>query len=126
MEVKFEVPAFAVCDPAAENVSVPVSVRGSVRFETEDGQDAGAEALCEQIRDAAAGYVKAAVADAPFAAGIPLSELEIMAGQISDAIQYDASAKLNEAFDVMVYGLEIEAIEFDRSSEGYRRLISRQ
>lgn len=77
----------------------------------------------KQIRDAVCRYIKDAVANAPAANNIPVVQIESKTAQINDAVEYDISRRLNETFGVTVSGVDIGAIEIDKSSEGYRQLM---
>ena len=68
--------------------------------------------------------MKDAVANAPAAHDIPVVQIESKTAQINDVMEYDLSERLKETFGVVVSGLDIGAIEIDKSSEGYRQLMS--
>lgn len=78
----------------------------------------------KQIRDSVNRYVKDAVANAPAAHNIPVVQIESKTAQINDIVEYDLSERLKETFGVVVSGIDIGAIEIDKSSEGYRQLMS--
>lgn len=78
----------------------------------------------KQIRDAVNRYVKDVVANAPAAHNIPVVQIESKTAQINDVVEYDLSERLKETFGVVVSGIDIGAIEIDKSSEGYRQLMS--
>lgn len=78
----------------------------------------------KQIRDAVSRYVKDTVANAPAANNIPVIQIEGKTAQINDAVEYDLSERLKENFGVVVSGIDIGAIEIDKSSEGYRQLMA--
>ena len=69
-------------------------------------------------------YVKDVVANAPATNDIPLVQIETKTAQINDVAEYDISQRLKETFGVEVSGVDIGAIEIDKSSEGYRQLMS--
>lgn len=77
-----------------------------------------------QIRDAVCRYVKDAVANAPATNNIPLVQIETKTSQINDIIEYDLGERLKETFGVSVCGIDIGAIELDKSSDGYHQLMS--
>lgn len=133
IQVKFGVPYFDVYDPRFMDFGVPVAVRGTISFRIQDYQEFiklhrlnsfNLESFQKQIRDAVSRYVKDAVANAPAANDIPLVQIETKIGQINDAIEYDISERLKETFGVVVSGVDISAIELDKSSEGYRQLMA--
>ena len=55
---------------------------------------------------------------------IPLVRIEAKTSEINDAIEYDIGKRLKEDFGVDVSGIDIGTIEIDKSSEGYRQLMS--
>jgi len=77
-----------------------------------------------QIRDAVNRYVKDVVANAPATHNIPVVQIESKISQINDVVEYDLSERLKESFGVVVSGVDIGAIEIDKSSDGYRQLMS--
>ena len=132
IQVKFAVPYFDVFDPRFDDFGVPVAVRGTVSFGIADYREFiklhrlstfDLNDFQQQIRDAVSRYVKDAVANAPAAHNIPLVQIETKTAQINDIVEYDLSERLKESFGVVVSGIDIGAIELDKSGEGYRRLM---
>ena len=133
IQVKFGVPFFDVYDPRFSDFGVPVAVRGTVSFSIADYREFiklhrlnsfNLESFQHQIRDAVSRYVKDTVANAPAANNIPVIQLESKIAQINDVIEYDLSERLKENFGVLVSGVDIGAIEIDKSSDGYRQLMA--
>ena len=133
IQVKFGVPFFDVYDPRFMDFGVPVAVRGTVSFGIADYREFiklhrlssfNLDDFQRQIRDAVNRYVKDAVANAPAAHNIPVVQIESKTAQINDVVEYDLSERLKETFGVVVSGIDIGAIEIDKSSEGYRQLMS--
>ena len=133
IQVKFGVPFFDIYDPRFSEFGVPVAVRGTVSFGISDYKEFiklhrlsnfNLDDFQRQIRDAVTRYVKDAVANAPAANNIPLVQIESKTAQINDVIEYDISERLKENFGVTVSGVDIGAIEIDKSSEGYRQLMA--
>lgn len=133
IQVKFGVPFFDVYDPRFADFGVPVAVRGTVSFSIGDYREFiklhrlstfNLDDFQKQIRDAVNRYVKDAVANAPAAHNIPVVQIESKTAQINDVVEYDLSERLKETFGVVVSGIDIGAIEIDKSSEGYRQLMS--
>lgn len=133
IQVRFGVPFFDVYDPRFDDFGVPVAVRGTISFRIEDYREFvklhrlssfSLEDFQRQIRDAVIRYVKDTVANAPAANNIPLVQIETKTAQMNDVIEYDLSQRLKENFGVVVSGVDIGAIELDKSSEGYRQLMS--
>lgn len=133
IQVKFGVPFFDVYDPRFADFGVPVAVRGTVSFSILDYREFvklhrlsnfSSDDFQKQIRDAVCRYVKDSVANAPAAHSIPVIQLESKIAQINDAIEYDIRERLKEDFGVIVSGIDISAIEVDKTSDGYRQLMS--
>lgn len=132
IQVKFAVPYFDVYDPRFADFGVPVAVRGTVSFGIADYREFiklhrlsefNLEDFQRQIRDAVSRYVKDTVANAPASHNIPLVQIETKTATINDAVEYDISERLKETFGVVVSGVDIGAIEIDKSSDGYRELM---
>lgn len=133
IQVKFGVPFFDVYDPRFADFGVPVAVRGTISFGIADYREFiklhrlstfNLDDFQKQIRDAVNRYVKDAVANTPVAHNIPVVQIESKTAQINDVVEYDLSERLKETFGVVVSGIDIGAIEIDKSSEGYRQLMS--
>lgn len=133
IQVKFGVPFFDVYDPRFEDFGVPVAVRGTISFKISDYREFiklhrlssfSLDDFQKQIRDAVTRYVKDAVANAPAVNNIPLVQIESKTAQINDAVEFDIGERLKETFGVVVSGVDISTIEIDKSSEGYRQLMS--
>ena len=133
IQVKFGVPFFDVYDPRFVDFGIPVAVRGTISFQIQDYCEfiklnrLNAFELADfqkQIRDAVCRYVKDTVANAPAANNIPVIQIEAKTAQINDAVEYDISERLKETFGVLVSGVDIGAIEIDKTSEGYRQLMA--
>ena len=133
IQVKFGVPFFDVYDPRFADFGVPVAVRGTISFKIDDYREFiklhrlssfNLEDFQQQIRDAVTRYVKDTVANAPSANNIPLVQIESKIAQITDVIEYDIGERLKETFGVAVSGVDIGAIELDKSSNGYVQLMA--
>ena len=132
IQVKFGVPFFDVYDPRFLDFGVPVAVRGTISFKISDYREfiklhrLSAFNLADfqaQVKDAVNRYVKDTVANAPAAHNIPLIQIETKVSQINDVIEFDIGERLRETFGVDVSGVDIDAIEIDKTSEGYRSLM---
>jgi hypothetical protein len=55
---------------------------------------------------------------------IPVVHIETRVAEVNNAVEADVSARLKETFGVDVSGVDISAIELDKSGEGYRHLMS--
>lgn len=133
IQVKFAVPFFDVYDPRFVDFSVPVAVRGTISFGITDYREFiklhrlnsfNLDDFQKQIRDVVSRYVKDVVANAPATNNIPVIQIESKTALINDTIEYDISKRLKEDFGVTVSGVDIGAIDIDKNSEGYMRLMS--
>lgn len=133
IQTKFAVPFFDVYDPRFADFGVPLAVRGTISFKIADYREfiklhrLNAFNLVDfqtQIRDVVSRYVKDTVANAPAAHDIPLIQIETKVSQINDVIELDIGDRLRETFGVEVSGVDIGAIELDKSSDGYRQLMA--
>lgn len=133
IQVKFGVPFFDVYDPRFNDFGIPIAVRGTISFKITDYRqfikihrlsNFNLDDFQKQIRDVVIRYVKDAVTNAPAINNIPLVQIESKTSQINDAVEYDISERLKENFGVDVSGVDIGVIEIDKSSEGYRQLMS--
>lgn len=133
IQVKFGVPFFDIYDPRFADFGVPVAVRGTISFKIDDYREFiklhrlnsfNLDDFQKEIRDAVARYVKDTVANAPSTNNIPLVQIETKIAQINDVIEYDVSERLKENFGVVVSGVDISAIEMDKSSDGYAQLMA--
>lgn len=133
IQVKFGVPFFDVYDPRFMDFGVPVAVRGTISFCINDYREFiklhrlsnfNLDDFQKQIRDAVTRYVKDVVANIPAQHNIPLIQIETKTAQINDVIEFDLGTRLSEDFGVKVSGIDIGAIEIDKSSEGYIELMS--
>lgn len=133
IQVKFGVPFFDVFDPRFNDFGVPIAVRGTISFKISDYRNFiklhrlnnfDLEDFQRQIRDTVTRYVKDTVANAPAANNIPLIQIETKTAQINDVVELDISERLKEDFGVDVSGVDIGAIEIDKSSDGYRQLMA--
>ena len=133
IQVKFAVPFFDVYDPRFDDFGVPVAVRGTISFKISDYRQFiklhrlvsfNLEDFQRQIRDAVTRYVKDVVANAPATNNIPLVQIETKTAQINDVVEFDIGNRLKENFGVDVSGVDIAAIEVDKSSDGYKQLMA--
>lgn len=132
IQVKFGVPFFDIYDPRFGDFGVPVAVRGSISFKITDYRQFvklhrlnsfDVEDFKKQIRDAVSRYVKDAVANAPAAHNMPVVQIESKIAQINDMVEIDLKERLAETFGVTVSGVDIGAIEIDKSSDNYSQLM---
>ncbi len=133
IQTKFAVPFFEVYDPRLEEFGVPVAIRGTISFKINNYRefiklhrliDFKLDDFQNQIRDLVCRYAKDIVTNAPAASNIPLVQIETKISVINDKIELNIKDRLNEDFGVAVTGVDINAIELDKSSEGYRQLLN--
>lgn len=133
VQIKFAVPFFDVFDPRFSDFGVPVAARGTVSFGIADYREfvklhrLGNFSLDEfkrQIQDAASRYVKSSIANAPARFNIPVVQIESKTAQINDDVEQELGKRLEEDFGVNVSGIDIGAIEIDKGSDSYRRLMN--
>lgn len=133
IQVKFGVPFFDVYDPRFSDFGVPIAVRGTISFKISEyksfiklhrlnGFDL--DNFQKEIRDAVIRYVKDTVTNAPAENDIPVIQIESKISQITDEIEFNVSERLSEDFGVSVSGVDIGAIEIDKSSDGYVQLMA--
>ena len=133
IQVRFAVPFFDVYDPRFEDFGVPTAVRGTISFKIDDYKEFiklhrlsefNLEDFQSQIKDVVARYVKDEVANAPSVNNIPLVQLETKISVINDEVELYVKERLKEDFGVVVTGVDIGTIELDKSSDGYKQLMS--
>ena len=133
VQVRFGVPFFDVYDPRFLDFGVPVAVRGTVTFHIKDYREFiklhrldefDLKRFETQVRDALVRYVKGEVANAPATLGLPVVQIERGIARIHDAVEPEVATRLARDFGVEVSGVDIEAIEVDKTSDGYRQLMS--
>lgn len=133
IQTRFAVPFFDVYDPRFPDFGVPLAVRGTISFGISDYREFiklhrlssfNLDDFRQQIRDAVSRYVKDTVANAPTAHNIPLVQIESKTATINDIVEYDIGERLKDTFGVTVSGIDIGAIELDKSSDGYHQLMS--
>ncbi len=131
IQVKFGVPFFDVYDPRFLDFGVPAAVRGTLTFKISDYREFiklhrlsnfTIDDFQKQVRDAVITYVKSAVSNAPSEYNIPVIQLEKKIGQITETISPILIDRMRENFGVSVTGVDISAIEIDKTSEGYLQL----
>ena len=133
IQVRFAVPFFDVYDPRFSDIGVPVAVRGTISFGIRDYREFvklhrmdtfTLSDFEKKIRDSVCRYVKDAVSNAPTANNIPVVQIESKIAQINDAIEYDLTWRQKDTLGVTVFGVDIGAIEIDKTSTGYRQLMA--
>lgn len=131
IQMKFAVPYFDVYDPRFLDYGVPAAVRGTISFRITDYKDFISlhrldtftmDDFQSQVKDAVSRYVKSVVSNAPEQNGIPVIQLERRLDQINDMVEHRIKERLFAQFGVTVSGVDIAAIDIDKSSAGYQQL----
>ncbi|MBP3885799.1 MAG: SPFH domain-containing protein [Olsenella sp.] len=132
IQVKFGVPYFDLFDPRYPDFGVPAAVRGSITFGIKNYRDFvrlhglndfELETFREQIRGAVTRYAKSIVANAPSRHDIPVVQIESRILEVSELVEAGIRSQLERVFGVTVSAVDIEAIELDKQSEGYKKLM---
>lgn len=132
IQVKFGVPYFDVFDPRFMDLGAPTAVRGTISFKITDYREFirlhrlenfDLQTFQIQIRDAVVKAVKNVVANAPAEYGIPVVQIERKISQINELVEEDIKVRLYRDFGVTVSGVDISAIEIDKTDEGYQQLM---
>lgn len=133
IQVPFGVPYFDLFDPRFLDFGVPTAVRGKITFNIADYKEFislhglrnfDLNAFQSQIKDAVTRYVKSVVANAPAEKNIPAAQIERYISEINDLVEKDVKNRLERDFGVNVTALDVNAIDVDKSSEGYKQLIA--
>ena len=133
IQVRFGIPFFDVSDPRYPDFAVPVAVRGTISFKIDNYrefiklhrlQTFNLDDFQRQVRDAVSRYVKDAVTNAPATHNIPVIQIESKTAMVNDVVELNIKDRLKETFGVVVSGVDISAIEVDKSSIGYQQLKS--
>lgn len=131
IQTRFAVPFFDVADPRFLDYSVPVAVRGDIRFKITDYKEFiklhrlinfDLEDFKSQIKSAVSKYVKGVVANIPSEKGIPVIQLERKLTEINDVVEESLKKRLQNEFGITVSSVDIDAIDIDKTSDGYHKL----
>ena len=131
IQIKFAVPYFDVVDPRYLDFPVPVAVRGTLTFRIEDYKEFAKihqlatfdmEELKAQVTDSIVRCVKETVTTAPQEANIPVIAIESQVDVINKKIEIHVKDRLSQLFGITVTGLDISALEVDKSSASYLEL----
>lgn len=131
-QIKFAVPYFDVADPRFLDLTVPVSVRGSLTFNLTDVQafiklNRLTDFSLDQFRDKISGMVrkfaKSFVANLPMDKQISVLQMERKILEISDLMEERLSKELFDDFGVNLKRLDISSIEVDKESPDYAAFV---
>jgi membrane protease subunit (stomatin/prohibitin family) len=132
-QIRFGVPYFDVFDPRFMDFAVPVAVRGTLTFRLIDYKafiklhrliDFNLETFKQQIKAGITKYIKSIVSNAPANNNIPVMQLERKILEINQLAEGYIKPRLEDEFGVTVSSVDIDAIEANRDSEGYKNLMS--
>lgn len=132
VQLKFAVPYFDVFDPRFADFAAPFSVRGTITFNITDYKafiklnrliNFDLEQFKIQVRDAVINCVKGFVSNAPATYGIPVRQMERKVMELGDLIKQKLAPEFIDDFGVNLKRFDISAIEPDKESEGWRKLI---
>lgn len=133
IQTRFAVPFFDVADPRFLDYAVPVAVRGDIRFKITDYKEFikqrrlihfDMDDFKSQIQSAVTKYVKSVVANIPSEKGIPVIQLERKLTEINDVVEESLKKRLQNEFGITVGSVDIDAIDIDKTSDGYNQLKS--
>lgn len=133
IQIRFGIPYFDVFDSRFLDFAVPVAVRGTLTFRLIDYRtfiklhrliDFNLETFKQQIKAGITKYIKSIVSNAPANNNIPVMQLERKILEINQIAEGYIMPRMESEFGVMVSSVDIDAIEANRDSEGYRKLMS--
>ena len=134
IQVQFGVPYFDIFDSRFPDFGIPVAVRGTISFKITDYEEFirlhrldnfDLNTFQLQIKDAVIKVIKSIVLNAPAEYHIPAVQIERKILEISDSVEERIKQRLFQDFGVSVLGVDISAIEIDKTSDGYRHLIKK-
>lgn len=131
VQVTFVVPYFELYDPRYLDFGVPTAVRGRITFNISDYHEFiklhrlasfDLNTFQTQVRDSIARYVKGIVTNAPADRNIPVVQIERAIASINEMVEDSVKERFERDFGVNITAVDINAIDVDKSSEGYRQL----
>ena len=131
IKLPFYVRPFDVSDPRFLDYAVPVSVRGQVLMNITDYKafiklhrmiDFSLEDFFEEARTVVTKHIKAAVTNAPMQAGIPLLQIERHIEAVSAMTEEKLRPIMHDDFGVNLKRLDLDSLELDKDTQGYRDL----
>lgn len=133
IQTKFAVPYFDVFDPRFLDYAVPMAVRGQISFKIADYKEFiklhrlisfNLDDFQTQVKSAVAKYVKGVVSNAPADSNIPVMQIERKILEINGLVENYIKPRLLQDFGVAVSAVDIETIDIDKASDGYKQLKS--
>lgn len=131
VQTKFAVPYFDVYDPRFTDFGVPVAVRGTITYCIKDYREFiklhrldsfNTDDFTKQIRDAVNRYAKSIVATIPTMSETSVLQLEQKLPEINDKLGIEVSERFSKDFGVSVSGVDVSAIDIDKTSPNYQQL----
>ncbi|GMO57813.1 MAG: SPFH domain-containing protein [Termitinemataceae bacterium] len=132
-QIRFGIPYFDVFDPRFMDFAVPVAVRGTLTFKLVDYKafiklhrliDFNLETFKSQVKAGITKYIKGIVTNAPSDKGLPVLQLERKILEINTLAENYIKPRMENEFGVLVSSVDIDAIEANKESEGYQKLMS--
>lgn len=129
-QIKFAVPYFDVQDPRFPDLSIPISVGGSITFRVEDYKgftkvnrliNFTLEDFKKQIKEALVRRIKGVMTNVLYQLNCPLVQVERNIDGISDVLKEKVSADLVD-FGVVLGRFDISRIEPDKEDENWAKL----
>jgi len=133
VQVRFGIPYFDVYDFKYSSFAIPTAVRGTLTFKISDYQafiklhrliEFDLNSFKYQIKDALTKYVKGIVTNIPIDYQIPVLQLERKILDVDNVLNEKIKPRLYSDFGVTVSSIDLEAIDFDKDSDGYRNIIN--
>lgn len=133
IQIPFAVPFFDIYDPRFLDFGVPTAVRGQISFNIADYkgfiklhrlQNFDLKQFQTQVKDAISRYVKGIVSNVPEEQNIPVVQIERKISLINELVEGKVKEQFSRDFGVNVTRVDINSIEVDKASEGYKQLKS--
>ncbi|MBO7565617.1 MAG: SPFH domain-containing protein [Bacteroidales bacterium] len=132
-QIRFGIPYFDIFDSRFPEIGVPVAVRGTLTFNITDYIEFtklnrlinfDLDDFQRQIKSMFVKAVKSVILQIPDEMKIPVVSIERKIEEINSRIQSILDKRLYNDFGVNLKVLDIEAIEINKASLGYRQLMS--
>lgn len=135
IQVSFAVPYFDTFDPRAQDIAIPLAVRGSFAFGITDYKafiklhrlsNFSMDDFKNQIKDNLIKHVKGTVvniSDGSYGGTpIPLVQIERKIDMVSDIVQQKIALEFTNVFGVTLKTFNISNLEIDKESEGFKTI----
>lgn len=131
VQIFFGVPYFDVFDPRFPDLPVPVAVRGTITFNITDYKgfiknnrliNFDLKDFKTQVKSSVIKYVKGVVTNIPTENAIPIVQMERKILEINEIIEQYISKRFVNDFGVNLKAMDIEAIEINKETSGYKEL----